>query len=396
MRTGDFSALLPNTVLYDPLTTCGITGAPACPAGRTNVRQAFPGNMIPQSRLDPAAKQILSYYGLPNLPGLVNNYATNVKIGGNTNQYNARMDYSTSQKQRAFARYSYWSGSSIPADTFGTHYGGLTSYTGSQDFVVGDTYDFSPTTIGDVRLSYVRATDGFIPEQYGTNLSEFGPGWGALASQVTIPVTPLATISGFTAFGGTYNRSFINDYSISASLTKILGRHTLKMGGEVRRNGWEFGWGVNGITILQSGFPMPFTTAANNTGSQGGGSRPNLVPGAQRTVKGSEANRVNDWFNTAAFSQPAAFSFGNENRVDSTIRDSGIANWDFTLSKNTPITERVNSSSRLRCLICLIACSSAILMRSWVVRRLVSLALRLGILDLFSLRGDLRSSWWEI
>jgi hypothetical protein len=66
------------------------------------------------------------------------------------------------------------------------------------------------------------------------------------------------------------------------------------------------GWGVNGITILQSGFPIPFTTAANNTGSQGGGSRPNLVPGAQRTIQGAEANRVNKWFNTGAFSVPAA------------------------------------------------------------------------------------------
>ena len=102
------------------------------------------------------------------------------------------------------------------------------------------------------------------------------------------------------------------------------------------------GWGVNGITILQSGFPMPVTTSANNTGSQGGGSRPNLVPGAQRTIQGNEANRVNKWFNTSAFSLPAAFTFGNENRVDSAIRDSGIANWDFTLSKNTPITERLN------------------------------------------------------
>jgi hypothetical protein len=228
-------------------------------SGADSVRRAFPGNIIPAARLDPTAKQILSYYGLPNLPGIVNNFGTNVSIGGNTNQYNARMDWSISQRQRALARYTYWSGNSIPADTFGTHYGGLTSYTGNQDFVVGDTYDFTPATIADVRLSYVRATDGFIPEQYGTNLAQFGPGWAALASQVTIPVTPLATISGFTGFGGTYNRSFINDYSISASLVKILGRNTMKFGGEVRRNGWEFAQGTTSAGSFS--FDQNFTSS---------------------------------------------------------------------------------------------------------------------------------------
>jgi hypothetical protein len=43
---------------------------------------------------------------------------------------------------------------------------------------------------------------------------------------------------------------------------------------------WPFGqpnWSVNGITTLQTGFPL--ATATNQTGSQGGGSRPNVVPG---------------------------------------------------------------------------------------------------------------------
>jgi hypothetical protein len=100
------------------------------------------------------------------------------------------------------------------------------------------------------------------------------------------------------------------------------------------------GWNVNGITILQSGFPLAFTTATNITNSQGGGSRPNLVPGVNRAISGAQQTRVNKWFNTGAFTQAPAFTFGNERRVDSVVRDSGIANWDFTLGKNVPITER--------------------------------------------------------
>ena len=37
--------------IYDPLTTCGLSGTPACAAGQPT-RTAFPGNIIPPSRID--------------------------------------------------------------------------------------------------------------------------------------------------------------------------------------------------------------------------------------------------------------------------------------------------------------------------------------------------------
>ncbi|MBT9330096.1 TonB-dependent receptor domain-containing protein [Paracidobacterium acidisoli] len=269
MRNGDFGEI--SSQIYDPTTTCGVSGAPACPPGQTIPRQPFAGNQIPMDRLDVTAKQLMTYYGLPNLPGTINNFATNETIGGNTRQYNARIDWTASEKQRLFARYTWWSGTSNPADPFGTHYGGLASYTGNQDFVVGDTYTFNPTTIGDFRVSYVRATDGFVPEQFGDPLAPFGPNWSALASQLTIPVTPIMSISGFFGFGGTYNRSFVNDYSISGSMTKILGRHTLKFGGEVRRNDWNFEQGTSSGGSFS--FDPGFTAARNSnlsSSAQGG------------------------------------------------------------------------------------------------------------------------------
>ena len=239
MRNGDFSdpSLPP---IFDPLTTCGLSGTPACPPGRTTPRLQFPGNKIPTSRLDSASAQYLKYYGLPNLPGTINNFATNISLGGNSRQYNGRIDWNVSENQRVFARYTWWNGTSLPSDPFHTHFGGLNSYFGTQNFVVGDTYTFNPHTIADVRLSYLRGRDGFTPEQVGTDLAAFGPAWAALASQVTLPVAPVATITGFYGFNGTDNRAISNDYSLSASLIKILGRHTLKFGGEARRNEWNF------------------------------------------------------------------------------------------------------------------------------------------------------------
>jgi hypothetical protein len=44
---------------------------------------------------------------------------------------------------------------------------------------------------------------------------------------------------------------------------------------------------------------------------------------------------LNEWFNTGCFTSPADFTFGDEARVDPTLRSSGVNNWDFSLFKRT-------------------------------------------------------------
>ncbi len=62
-KAGDFSRTLDNqgrlTAIYDPLTT---TVNPANPAQR--IRTAFDGNVLPASRISPAARAMMSYYPL--------------------------------------------------------------------------------------------------------------------------------------------------------------------------------------------------------------------------------------------------------------------------------------------------------------------------------------------
>jgi hypothetical protein len=105
------------------------------------------------------------------------------------------------------------------------------------------------------------------------------------------------------------------------------------------------GWAFNGVTTFQSGLPLALTTASNLTSSYGGGSRPNVISPSV-TVAGSAQSRLNGWFNTRAFAQPAAFTFGSEPRTDPVLRDSGIANWDFSVVKRTALTERFNLDFR--------------------------------------------------
>ena len=95
------------------------------------------------------------------------------------------------------------------------------------------------------------------------------------------------------------------------------------------------GWGVDGVTTFQKGFPLVFTNGnANYTTSFGAGSRPNRVPGCN-TSRPSGVSALNEFFNTACFVSPADFTFGDESRTDPNLRGPGVNNFDFALFKRT-------------------------------------------------------------
>jgi hypothetical protein len=108
------------------------------------------------------------------------------------------------------------------------------------------------------------------------------------------------------------------------------------------------GWGIDGISSFQSGYPLPLTAQPNVIASQfyGGVTRPNVLAGCDKTISGSAQSKLSDWFNTTCFSQPGSFAFGSESRTDSQIRAAGVANWDAALGKSTLIMERVKVQFR--------------------------------------------------
>ena len=90
------------------------------------------------------------------------------------------------------------------------------------------------------------------------------------------------------------------------------------------------GWGMDGVTIFQRGFPLVFTNGqVNGTTLFGGGSRPNVVPRCDQGASG----RLGAGFNTACFVAPPDFTFGDESRVDPRLRSAGIDNFDFAVFK---------------------------------------------------------------
>jgi hypothetical protein len=118
------------------------------------------------------------------------------------------------------------------------------------------------------------------------------------------------------------------------------------------------GWGINGITTLQSAFPLAFMNANRNAlvenfaagnagpGTGAGVTRPNFIAGCNPVVEGTAQSRLGKWFNTSCYAAPGAFEFGNEPRVSPYLRAAGINNFDFAVAKKTTITERSNLEFR--------------------------------------------------
>jgi len=95
------------------------------------------------------------------------------------------------------------------------------------------------------------------------------------------------------------------------------------------------GWGVDGVTTFQKGFPLVFTNGnPNYTTGFGAGSRPNRVPGCN-TSRPAGVPQITEFFNKACFVSPADFTFGDESRTDPNLRGPGVNNFDFALFKRT-------------------------------------------------------------
>jgi len=112
-------------------------------------------------------------------------------------------------------------------------------------------------------------------------------------------------------------------------------------------NGAVSGWGVDGITTFQRGFPLKITYSgstpleAANLGV--GNIRPDVVPGCD---KKSGGGHITNWFNTSCFANPPDYGPGSESRVDSTLRGPGINNFDFAVFKKTKVSERMGIEFR--------------------------------------------------
>lgn len=95
------------------------------------------------------------------------------------------------------------------------------------------------------------------------------------------------------------------------------------------------GWAWSGILTAESGLPISIQPAVNNVGF-GFNQRPNVVTGVSPIPQNQS---INDWLNAAAFSQPAAYTFGDAPRFFSNIHGPKYFGWDMGIQKWWNVTE---------------------------------------------------------
>ncbi len=98
------------------------------------------------------------------------------------------------------------------------------------------------------------------------------------------------------------------------------------------------GWQINAINTFEGGRPIALAASIPS-----GGNRPNAVPGVSDKVAEPTLAK---WFNTAAFSQPAAFTYGNVSRTLPDVLSDAMFNLDVSLFRNVRLGER--SSLQIR------------------------------------------------
>ena len=111
------------------------------------------------------------------------------------------------------------------------------------------------------------------------------------------------------------------------------------------------GWEVSGITTVQSGFPMSIGPGTNSQTVFGGNQHANLTGqpfksgtcGGTNGVPSMPVGTKYCFFNPAAFTQPAPFTFGNAPRYFSNLRAPGYVNQDFTLAKWFTLKEQLRA-----------------------------------------------------
>jgi hypothetical protein len=97
------------------------------------------------------------------------------------------------------------------------------------------------------------------------------------------------------------------------------------------------GWSLGYIAEFRTGTPYAVREQTNRTNSFSDGNRPNVVGNPVISGDRSTAEKISQWFNTAAFAQPADFTFGNAGAT-SGFTPGSIA-MDISILKNFQIAE---------------------------------------------------------
>ena len=240
MLTGNFSGLLASNgtpvKIYDPLTSR------LGPDGKTYIRDAFGGNIIPPDRINAVGLAIAKYYPAANSAGTgpahTNNFVGTTPEISLTPQWIGRGDYRLNDNNAFFAEY---------ADTYYTRNGGFIWGTNAADpstqavrgvrgrhLTMDWSKIISPTFTFDLRAGFARA-ENVAGNYYDLNFNPASLGFPqSLVSQMSYLQYPQITAGNYNSQGGIGFFTGDDNYSTQASASKVIGTHTIKFGAELR------------------------------------------------------------------------------------------------------------------------------------------------------------------
>jgi hypothetical protein len=262
-RSGNLSSL--SSQLYDPLTQTQ-------PTPGTYVRQMFPGNQIPLSRINPVALNLFSNPSLYPLP----------LIGSNSNNWNgagkqtiiekigdAKIDYTISTKDTLMGRYSQGENDNTPVSALRTN-PTQPAITKTLSGVVNWNHTFSPRVLNEARVGVNRFHQTVLTSDTG-NIGNLAQQIGIPGGNSPGPGLPLLTIAGVSSLGarGSDSITATTTFQYTDSLTFSKGRHLFKTGAEILRYRQNRFYGSNNGIFGAFDFNGSYTSqiGVNNTGS---------------------------------------------------------------------------------------------------------------------------------
>ena len=106
-------------------------------------------------------------------------------------------------------------------------------------------------------------------------------------------------------------------------------------------------WNMSSFSTFQAGFPLSFGVNQSTLLLTGAGAqRPNAIGDPNAGISGSITDRLGAYFNTAAFAQPADFTFGNTGARVPWLRNPGMNNINLTLTKQFVVSEKLKINLR--------------------------------------------------
>ena len=230
-KNGNFSRLATATgvpiPIYDPATTR------PNPNGAGQVRDPFPGNIIPTNRFDPITRKILDFWPAPNrAPSNAFTFSQNFEDSSLTKvdwtQMSVRVDHSFSKSNTMFFRYTHArhqsAGNSIFTDpTVGQN---REDDQINRNVMLSDTHILSPTLINNLRVGAMRQKFDFLAINAGKDWPR------KLGLPEIVPPDQFPQIDfGFGLIGGqAYGARGSLNWDMQDLVTKITGKHALKIG----------------------------------------------------------------------------------------------------------------------------------------------------------------------